>query len=188
VEIYKALRNQADVRNLVLERPIGNVRPDVSFQINGIQVAIEVQLSALSVQTIMTRTIEYGRENTYVLWLLQWSRALDLPRYSTNPWERWIHAAYYGRVYYWREGLNVTSYHFEPCFRTIPRKTWYSENGKKITAGGYSRRLKRVRTAVRGTTFNLATDFVARNRTWWEGNGIKVPDAKLFMEPYLELD
>ena len=33
-------------------------------------------------------------------------------------------------------------------------------------------------------TFNLATDFIPRNREWWEGGGIKVPDAKLFMERY----
>ncbi|HEX5399048.1 MAG TPA: hypothetical protein VFY06_08375, partial [Verrucomicrobiae bacterium] len=61
-------------------------------------------------------------------------------------------------------------------------KTWYAEGGRKMTAGGYSQRLKRHRTAVQCGTFNLATDFVPRQRYWWEGNGVKVPDAKLFMQ------
>ena len=51
-----------------------------------------------------------------------------------------------------------------------------------MTGGGYSKKLKRSRTAVRGRTFNLATDFAPHQREWWEGNGIKVPDAKLFMQ------
>ena len=30
----------------------------------------------------------------------------------------------------------------------------------------------------------LATDFVPRERDWWEGDGIIVPAAKLFMQRY----
>jgi hypothetical protein len=52
-----------------------------------------------------------------------------------------------------------------------------------MNGGGYSRRSKRYCTPVRGDTLNLATDFVAEERYWWEGNGFKVPDAKLFMKP-----
>jgi hypothetical protein len=52
------------------------------------------------------------------------------------------------------------------------------------TAGGYTKHLKRSRSAVRGEAFNLATDFVPQQRYWWEGNGFRVPDAKLFMQPY----
>jgi hypothetical protein len=34
---------------------------------------------------------------------------------------------------------------------------------------------------VRGATLNLATDFAPRERDWWEGNGLTVPAAKIFM-------
>jgi competence protein CoiA len=91
-----------------------------------------------------------------------------------------VHAAYFGRVYYWIEGLTVVCYHFDPNHKAVPRASWYSDKGKKITAGGYSQRSKRYRTAVRGETLNLARDFVPKQRYWWEGNGVKVPDAKLF--------
>jgi competence protein CoiA len=180
-EIFEALQNTPGVRGAALERPLGENRPDVSAYINGVPVAIEVQISSLSLDTIMRRTIDYFRKGIYVLWLLQWTPDLDASRYTPKIWEKWIHAAYFGRVYYWLEGLTVVSYHFDPHHQTIPEKTWYSRGGKKMTAGGYSRRSKLHRRAVRGRTYNLARDFAAKERFWWEGNGIKVPDAKLFL-------
>jgi competence protein CoiA len=181
-EIFKALQNQPGVHKLMLERPLGTNRPDVSAEINGVRVAVEVQISSLLPETIQRRTIEYARKGIYVLWLLQWTPKLDGRRYSPALWEKWIHAAYFGRVYYWIEGLTVLSYHFDTNHRTVPKKSWYAEDGKKLTAGGYSRRSKRYRTATRGEIFNIARDFAPRERYWWEGNGIKVPDAKLFMD------
>jgi len=182
LEIFHELSQIPGVTRVALERPLGTVRPDVSAYIHGVPVAIEVQISSLSIETIMQRTIEYHRKGIFVLWLMVWTPELDQPRYAPNQWERWLHAAYFGRVYYWRGGLNVVSYHFEPCFRKIEQKTWFGPGGKKVQGGGFSVRSKRYRTAVRGKGFNIERDFRPRERTWWEGNGIKVPDAKLFME------
>jgi competence protein CoiA len=47
LEIYLALQKESGVRDVVLERPLETVRPDVGALINGIPVAIEVQLSSL---------------------------------------------------------------------------------------------------------------------------------------------
>jgi competence protein CoiA len=184
LEIFQALQKEPHVSNVALERPLGNNRPDVSAVINGVSVAIEVQIGSLSLETITRRTLEYARNGMYVLWLLQWTSELDARRYTPRLWEKWIHAAYFGRVYYWTEGLTVLSYHFDPHFKSFPKKSWYSEDGEKMTGGGYSRRSKLHRTAVRGEMFNLATDFVPRNRDWWEGNGITIPAAKIFMQRY----
>ena len=181
MEIYEALLQAPGVRDAALERPLGQNRPDVSAYINGVPVAIEVQISSLSLDTIMRRTIDYFRKGIYVLWLLQWTPALDAPRYTPKLWEKWIHAAYFGQVYYWTEGLTVVSYHLDPHLKSVPRKTWYSSDGEKISGGGYTRHSKRHRTPVCGPTLNLARDFAPKERYWWEGNGLKVPDAKLFM-------
>jgi competence protein CoiA len=184
IEIFEALQNTPGVRDAVLERPLGENRPDVSAYINGTLVAIEVQISSLSLDTIIRRTIDYFRKGIAVLWLLQWTPALESSRYTPKLWEKWIHAAYFGRVYYWQSGLTVTSYTFEPHLKSIPRKTWYSPDGKKITAGGYTKRSKRYRTPVRSQTLNLARDFAPKQRYWWEGDGLKIPDAKLFIQRY----
>jgi len=181
MEIFLALQKLPHVRDAAMERPLGTNRPDVSASVNGVPVAIEVQISSLSIETIMQRTIDYYRQGIYVLWLLPWTPKLDSPRYAPKHWERWIHTAYFGRVYYWTRGLEVVSYRFEPSLKSVPRKTWYGANGKKMASGGYSQRLKRHRTAVRGQMLNLAVDFGPRERSWWDGGGIKVPDAKLFM-------
>jgi competence protein CoiA len=71
MEIYEALLREPGVTDAALERPLGSVRPDVSAHFNGVPVAIEVQISALSVETIMRRTIDYHQRGIYVLWLLQ---------------------------------------------------------------------------------------------------------------------
>lgn len=178
-EIFLALQKAPDVHGVVLELPLETVRPDVSAIIRGVRVAIEVQMSSLSLETITQRTIDYAQRGIYVLWLLQWTPRLDATRYTPRLWEKWLHAAYFGRVYYWVEGLTVLEYHFEPALKFIPKKTWYSGTAKKM-AGGYTRRLKRHKTAVRGEALNLATDFGPKQRYWWQGEGIKVPDAKIF--------
>jgi len=182
MEIYEALLQQPHVRNVALERPLGTVRPDISAYVNGVPVAIEVQISALSIETIMRRTIDYHQRGIYVLWLLQWTPELDASRYTPELWEKWVHVAYFGRAYYWLKGLEVASYRLEPHRQSVPRKTLYSKGGRKMTVGGYTKHSKRYRTAVRGETLNLATDFAPKQRYWWEGGGIKVPDAKIFMD------
>ncbi len=180
-EIFEALRKHPDVRDVALELPFADARADIYARIRGVPVAIEVQISSLPLDTILRRTIQYGQKGIHVLWLLQWTPKLDAPRYTPRLWEKWVHAAYFGQVYYWVEGLTVISYHFESHFKTVPKRSWHSAGGDKVTAGGYSRRSKRYRSAVRGQTLNLATDFVPRKRYWWEGNGLKVPDATLYM-------
>lgn len=181
IEIFEMLQRTPGVQDVRLERALGEVRPDVSAYIKGVPVAIEVQISDLSLETITRRTIDYARKGIYVLWLLQWTPELDDPRYTPRLWEKWIHACYFGRVYYWTYGLRVLSYSFEPSLKSVPKKSWYAKNGTKMTGGGYTHRSKRYRTAVRGEAFNLATDFIPKERFWWEGNGITVPDAKIFM-------
>ncbi len=180
-EIYQALLRHPNVEKAAMERPLGTNRPDVSAIINGVPVAIEIQISSLSEETIKFRTMEYARKGIYVLWLLLWTPDLTDPRFAPRLWEKWIHATYFGRVYYWIEELTIACYNFEPSLKSVPQKSWYSERGKKITAGGYSRRSKRYRTAIRGKTLNLVNDFIPKDRDLWVGNGTIIPSAKLFM-------
>ena len=181
LEIYQALLKHPRVQDVALELPLGSVRPDVSATINGIRVAIEVQISALSMETIIHRTQEYERKGVYVLWLPQWTPYLDGARYSPRLWEKWVHAAYFGRIYYWLKGLQVVAYHFDPHFTRVPRMNWYAVNGRKMSRGGYSRKSKRFRCAIRGKTLNLAHDFMPREREHWDGGSMRIPFAKLLI-------
>lgn len=180
--IYEALLHEPGVKNVILENPLGTCRPDVFAYIKDVPVAIEVQISALSLETIIRRTEEYARKGIYVLWLLQWTPYLDGRRYSPKLWEKWIHAAYFGRVYYWIEGLTVASYRFEPHLTRVQDVSWFSKNGEKMQIDGYTKRSKRFRSPARGETFNMARHFTGKERERWEGNEFLIPKAKIFME------
>jgi competence protein CoiA len=82
IAIYDALLQAPNVRKPGLERSLMTVRPDVRAYINDVPIAIEVQISALSLDSIIRRTIEYARQGVYLLWLAQWTSDLDVERYS----------------------------------------------------------------------------------------------------------
>jgi competence protein CoiA len=177
--VYEALLRHPKAKKAALERSLKSVRPDVSAYINGVPVAIEVQLSALSLETIAHRTAEYAKKGIYVLWLAQWTPYLDGEKYSPRLWEKWVHAVYFGRVYYWVEGLTVIPYRFEPYYRKHggvsrqleSRIPW--ENNLTI-------RSKRYKTAIRGKQLNIVENFSPNNRNKWEYGKIKMGPAKLF--------
>jgi competence protein CoiA len=181
-EIWVCLADAPNVADVQLERPLGEVRADVSARINGVPVAIEVQISNLSIADIIRRTKEYERKGIYVLWLAQWKPALDSGRYTPKPWERWLHAAYFGRVYYWLGQTTVVPYHFDPGHVHVPARTWYNPRGNKQSARGYSRRSVRWIRPVRGKSLNLRADFNARDREWWKGGDMEIPPAKLYCD------
>ena len=58
LEVYEALLREPNVRDVAIERSFENFRPDVSAVINGVPVAIEVQISSLSLDTIQRRTMK----------------------------------------------------------------------------------------------------------------------------------
>lgn len=112
LEIYNRLLKENTVSACELEKNLQSVRPDVFCYIGTTPVAIEVQLSVLTLDQIIYRTIEYGIKGVYVLWLPVFSDKLIRKRYIPKLWEKWLHTAYFGRVYYWHSNLNIVPVHF----------------------------------------------------------------------------
>lgn len=184
VEIYEALLKQPHVTKAKLERDLKTVRPDISARIGELHVAIEVQISALSEETVIHRTVEYAKKGIYLLWLAQWKPELDTDSYRPRVLERWLHAAYFGRVYYWKAGLTVVPYHFNTLYRTTEFREWYEPGGFYNSAGGDSYRLKSIKQPVRGKPLDIATDFVGRQREQWATKGMSVPKSLLFRDKF----
>lgn len=105
-ELYEALLQHPQVTKLQLERPLGEVRPDLSFWLRSTPVAVEVQLSTLSLATLDYRTRMYHQKGISVLWTppLDEEQLLDGERYAPRLWEKYLHALYFGRVCYWLRG------------------------------------------------------------------------------------
>tara|TARA_R110002110_G_scaffold97859_4_gene250929 strand:- start:607 stop:960 length:354 start_codon:yes stop_codon:yes gene_type:complete len=96
-----------------------------------VPVAIEVQKSKLSVDEITRRTKKYHDLGIYVLWLALHNSNLSDDKYSPSAWERWCHATYFGRVYYWLTDLTVLPIHFSAHQLYAEETTWYEAGGTK---------------------------------------------------------
>lgn len=187
--IFDALSKQAQVTKLELERYLGEVRPDVSCCIAGTYVAIEVQVSDLPYETILRRTAAYARKRIYLLWVAQWQEAMhSVERYSPRLWERWCHAAYFGRVYYWIGESLVVPCHFDPYLIEVESSEFYNSDGDHVSVGGYSRYSKRFRTLAEGRVLDIAHDFEACEHRGFAGGQIEIPPCRLYRDKARNFD
>ena len=170
LDIYQSLLADPRVTKCEIERNLGTVRPDVSAYINSVPVAIEVQLSSLSLDRIKYRTAEYARRGIYVLWLPLYTEGLKRELYQPRPWERWLHAAYFGRVYYWLEGLQIMPVHFRDYYARMSGRTRDYE------------KLSTKKVPLAGQTAILTEDFRPLQRQAWDNQYISIPQSKLLMD------
>lgn len=112
-EIAAALREKKHVKSVEIERRLGPVVADVYCEyVAFTSLAIEVQISKLTMQQIIERTNAYYDLGITVLWLVPWRDELNLKRFSPHQYEKWLHVLNYGRVYYWVGGTEVLPVHF----------------------------------------------------------------------------
>ena len=181
--IYEGLKGLKRFQNVEVERGMGTVRPDVSAYMDGIRIAIEVQISTLTMQQIISRTIEYTKKGIYVLWLGIYHHGLVIDRFSPKLWERWVHAAYFGRVYYWVGELEIVPYHFGECHHYVEPRSWYTEDGDEESAGGYEKRYTRFKTPKNGRVVSLSDSFVPKYRDDpWRSKTLTIPESRLLMD------
>jgi competence protein CoiA len=179
--IYDALRTEPHVTDAELEKNLGGSVADVYACISGVPVAIEIQRSSLTVSEIVSRTEKYHRLNTAVIWVGLPTVDLSSQRYTPRAWEKWCHAAYYGRVYYWESGQILRVVHFDPHFIHVQSSTWY-QDGQEQSAGGYDRISKRWRTPKSGIPALLARSFIANTRAAWSKGTISIPACTLYVD------
>jgi len=180
--IYLELRRCNHVRDLDVEVNFGSVVADVYCKIGGVPVAIEIQRSNLSIQDIVSRTIEYERLGINVLWLALYDDRLKEDKYSPKAWEKWCHATYFGRVYYWCSGLKVLPVHYSDYKLYVAESSWHNEYGEEEYAGGYDRVSKRYKTSVFGQQLDLSSDFQPSYKQAWSGGTIQIPRCRIYLD------
>ena len=120
LEIYEALKSEPGVSKLQVERYLKEVRPDMSFSFENRYIAIEVQISPLSLDELIRRTTAYTQKNIYVLWTPILPMDMFSERYAPKEWEQNIHDLYDGTVYYWSKCcLNQFSSHFQIIYFSV---------------------------------------------------------------------
>lgn len=182
IEIFERLLKEPSVTGCEIEKDLGSVRPDIFFIKAGVPIAIEVQLSTLSIEQIIYRTIEYLQKGVHVLWLPRFRDDLLLERYSPRPWEKWLHTAYFGRIYYWHSNLNMVPVHFEHHYLNVEERSWFEAGGIENSAGGYKKLSKRFKTPLTGNPVNLIRDFKPLTRKPLITNSYTIPESRLLID------
>lgn len=174
--IKTALEKHPLVSDLHLEYSLGDVRPDIYFQYaNRYSIAVEVQLSTLSSQELARRTRSYFAQQIYVLWTPPYSNDMvEGKRYAPSFWEKYLHALYFGRVYYWLSGETVLPVHFAP-YELGYRQKFYDEKLERWRAPTSPRfRVLRFLPPVRITQLQGIT------RSAWQSPPFSLPAARLW--------
>lgn len=180
--IFDALAASPTVSDVELEKSIGNNIADVFAIIRGAKVAIEVQKSVLSPQSIAARTASYEREGIFVLWIGLPKGAPIGNKYAPKAWEKWCHAAYMGRVYFWESGAQLRSYHFDSYAEHREEKTIFQRGGIERTVGGYDQYFKSARTPVPGPVLDIGTDFRPITLDPYHSKTLSIPRRRLFID------
>lgn len=181
MEIFNALRNEPNVSDLELEKDFGISVADVYARISGTPVAVEIQRSRLTVKKITSRTQNYNQLGIAVLWAGLPTYDQHTEKYSPRAWEKWCHAAYYGRVYYWLGGQAFQPVHFSTYSIYVNERTWY-EDGVEKYAGGYSRVSKRWSTLQFGHPAFLSSNFHKNQRPAWSKETTDVPECSIYID------
>jgi competence protein CoiA len=181
--IYCALRRHPDVTKLAVERPLKEVRPDVSFCWQGKDyVAIELQISPISPDEIARRTQIYTSKKIAVLWTIPHRDDIScLTPYRPQIWERYLHALYFGKVYYWLAGDELYPIHFEPVSNTELRYV-YNEEKERVRLQ-FVDRFSSVLKNVRSSEFVRITDLRQVWRPARQIGDFKLPNVRLWVLP-----
>lgn len=120
-------------------------QPDIFGVIRGQPVAIEVQKSSMGIRSLIARTKDYSVMGISMLWIVPLTGPMGEDLIRPRLIERYLHAMYFGRVYYWREGMRseVLPIHFDLATRPVTFRS--NDGGSWEEAGTYDKPYKTIR-------------------------------------------
>lgn len=175
-EIYGYLACRKDLV-VEMEKGLEGVRPDIYIEsiASGKRYAIEVQLSNLTIEKIAHRTAVYDQLGIYVLWLPKFNQLLRSGQYAPSAWERWLHAAYFGTVYYWSHGPVIYPVKFNNYMLWVEEYREY---------GGYERISRRYKTPLVQDPIQFPDHFKGTQRGGWssDNHSVVIPPCKILIQ------
>lgn len=167
------------------QRKIPKLVPDISGRMGEQRVAIEVQVSSLTLPRIVQRTRDYARRRIALIWIVPLYEPLGTAPFRPRLYERYLHSIYFGRTYYWWQGLGLTvkPVHYGTAKRHIDFREWI-ENGLQESAGGFDQPYKTIKTPVYGGDLNICENFRAASRAAFtpENERKKVPPSLIWRD------
>lgn len=147
---------------------ISRVVPDISGRVGEQRLAIEIQVSALTIPKVLRRISVYTRRAIPMLWVIPLTENVA-PGFLFRPrlYERYLHSLYFDRAYYWLRGMGsrVIPIHFSRASRYIDTTEWYDvDAGEERFAGGYEKPYKVIRTALPAPPIDVVEAFKRHER------------------------
>jgi len=190
-EIYEALSAHPRCPACDIEKQLNGVRPDVYAILSSKKIAIEVQKTTIDLNDIAKKSAIYSKLGVYVLWLvpkespkLIWHEGEEEWVCRPKVWEKYFHAMYYGRLYYWSGGLYINPYHFDKFQIYVEERQWYDENGDEQYAGGYYKDARALKLPIQypGNHLNIIEDFLPRRRPKFDSKNWSIPSCNIWMD------
>lgn len=147
------------------EKGFDEVVPDISGRLGGKTsqpLVIEAQVSTLSIPQIIKRSEVYRKRGIPILWIVPLKDDLGDQPFRPRLYERYLHAMYFGRVYYWRPGFGtqLLPVHYGVAERHIPFSEWYDKDAQEEReAGGYDKPYKVIKRPVPADKIDITTNF-----------------------------
>jgi competence protein CoiA len=190
-EVFEALSDHPRCSECEIEKQLDGVRPDVLATVSSNKIAIEVQKTNIDLDDIARKCITYNKLGIYVLWLvpkdapkLTWHDGEEEWVCRPKEWEKYLHAMYYGRLYYWDKGLLVNPYHFNKFQIYVEAREWYDEYGDEQYAGGYYKYARALKRAIQHphNQLNIIDDFSSRRRPQFDSKNWSIPSCNIWMD------
>lgn len=163
-----------------------NRQPDIGGRIGRDQrLVIEIQRSSIGIRQLLARTADYTAMGIAILWIVPLTEDLGTELFRPRLIERYLHALYYGRVYYWLPGMgaSVLPTHFSPAVRAVSFRT--NEDGHWEDAGFINKPYKLIRRPRPfGSLVPIGHGFSPHHRSsflpWGESQAL--PPARLWRD------
>ena len=183
-QIYEALLQHPSVGNLKVERNLKDIRPDISFCWQGRdRVGIELQISAIALDEVERRTRSYLAKDMSVLWIMPYHSGVSgLRPYRTKIRERYLHALYFGRVFYWLSQEKLVPVHFEPYSLGWVSREEYDEDAQEFSWNEFERFSPSLRNPEPGEVVRIS-ELQTIWRSFRRIGPFTLPRAKLWSLP-----
>ena len=189
-KIYEALSNHPKVKRCEIEKQFDGLRADVYVELSAIKIAIEVQKTNIDIDTIARKSLNYSKLGIFTLWLSpydapekKWHEGEAEWICRPKEWEKYIHAMYYGRFYYWVGELSVKAFHFDRFQIYVEEKEWFNEYGNEQYGGGYFKNSRAHKLPVPySKNLHILDNFVPRKRNQFTSAKWSVHECNLWID------